>query len=958
MPFFLEQLAQYHLKNHLTEISDFCFVFPSQRAGVFFRKHLSDQTTNPIWSPRIMTISDFFAELEPQPVSDNISLIFKLYEAYKQVIDPSMSLDEFIPWGEMCLSDFDDIDKYLADAGSIFRNLAELKALEDDFSHLSTEQIEAIRTFWSTFNPKKYSGLQNSFLKIWEKLPQLYATFNAALDSANEAYEGKLYRSVAQKIKDRTLPELRYKRVVFAGFNALNKCEKVLFNHLKIKQQASFFWDYPEWVVQKNRLPNATAIQHEAARFIVINLNDFPMPSDWENPLPASLPEITLATAANDLAQTQIAGAFLESQAQTDETGQATRTALVLADESLLLPAIHAVPPRWGKINVTLGYPLKNTPAYGLLEALMLLQRSTRITRQGKVWFYHRHLTGLLRHQYIRGILKEEGTQLLEDLIKGNQIFIEKEQLPHNPLLEALLVPVKNSRELSAYLSSALTEVYQSVVGKPQASLEQEFIYHLYLNIKRLGEILAGEEVVPEKESWHRLFKKLADFQTVPFNGEPLSGLQVMGILETRALDFDHLTILSMNEGIFPHTAPPNSFIPFNLRIGYGLPTINNQDSIFAYYFYRLIHRAKTVTLVWSSSNAQKQAGEMSRFLHQLFYEYPHPLKINTYVQPASTQKELQIRPLKNREVMQQLSQYLKPGQRFLSPSALSTYIECPLRFYFKYLAGAREPEAISEDLDPRTFGNLFHKTVEKIYSPLINQLVREADLQKLTDTGLIQKRLEEVFAENVPFIKQKSNLFADLQGKNTLVYEVLLRYLRRFFKLEALAAPFTIKALEAQMKMIFSTPGGLEINLGGNIDRLDEKEGEIRVIDYKTGGGDNRIGAIDELFDTTKHAKKKAIFQTLLYSLMVTNRDDNENQISPHVIWMKNLFGQDFNTSLYLQPPKQEKREIKLADVREEFSEHLGALLNELFDDQIPFEQTPHLENCRYCIYREICLR
>ncbi len=958
MSFFLEQLAQYHLKNYLTDIPDFCFVFPSQRAGVFFRKHLSDQTTNPIWSPRIMTINDFFAELEPQPVSDNISLIFKLYESYKQVIDPSIPLDEFIPWGEMCLADFDDIDKYLADADRIFRNLAELKALEDDFSHLSTEQIEAIRTFWSTFNPEKYSRLQSSFLKVWEKLPQLYTAFNKALDSANEAYEGKLYRAIAQKIKNRTLPDLKYKRVVFAGFNALNNCEKILFNHLKIKQKASYFWDFPEWVVQNQQMPHANAIQHEAARFIVANLHDFPMPADWDNPLPSSLPEITIATAANDLAQTQIAGTFLQTQAPVNGAGHAARTALVLADESLLLPAIHAVPPQWGKINVTLGYPLKNTPAYGLLEALMLLQRSTRITRQGKVWYYHRHLTGLLRHQYIRGILKDEGTQLLEDLIKGNQIFIEKEQLPHDPLLETLLMPVKDSGELSAYLSAALTMVYQSVAGKPQASLEQEFIYHLYLNIKRLGEILAGQEVTPRRETWHRLFKKLADFQTVPFNGEPLSGLQVMGILETRALDFDHLTILSMNEGIFPHTAPPNSFIPFNLRTGYGLPTINNQDSIFAYYFYRLIHRAKTVTLVWSASNAQKQAGEMSRFLHQLFYEYPHPLKINTYVQPASTQKELQIRPAKNRQVMQQLSQYLKPGQRFLSPSALSTYIECPLRFYFKYLAGAREPDTISEELDPRTFGNLFHQTVEKIYAPLVNQPVTEAEIQNLTDTGLVQKRLEEVFAENVPFIKQKSNLFADLQGKNTLVYEVLLRYLHRFFKLEALTVPFTIKALEVQMEILFTTPGGLEINLGGNIDRLDEKEGEIRVIDYKTGGGDNRIGAIDELFDTTKHAKKKAIFQTLLYSLMVADKKEREKPISPHVIWMKNLFGQDFNTSLFIQPPKQKKMEIKLADVHEEFSEHLGALLDELFDDQIPFEQTPHLENCGYCIYREICLR
>ncbi len=975
MPFFLEQLAHYHLKNHVTAISDFCFVFPSQRAGVFFRKHLADNVGGPLWSPRIMTINDFFGQLEPQPVSDNISLVFKLYESYQQLFDSTNTLDEFIPWGEMCLSDFDDIDKYLVDADKIFRNLADQKALEDDFSHLSQDQIDAIRTFWSTFRPEKYSKLQKSFLKVWEKLPELYNLFNATLDAHNEAYEGKIYRGVAEKIKARTLPDLPYKRVVFAGFNALNNCEKILFNYLKIKGQATFFWDYPQWILHnqaKTNQPGLSGTEHEAMRFIASNLRDFPMPDDWENPSDGHPLKITIATAANDLAQTQVASEILQknvspvkrnqtqggTQEKKEESSLNTRTALVLADESLLLPAIHSIPREWGKINVTLGYPLKNTPAYGLLEALMLLQRSTRVTRQGKIWFYHRHLTGLLRHQYISSILEKESSQLLKKFVESNQIFIEKSQLPLTPFLKALLVPIKNSGELTTYLSSTLKLVYESLATKEETALEREFIYHLYLNIKRLGEILSVQNIVPEMETWHRLLKKLADFQTVPFQGEPLSGLQVMGILETRALDFDHLVILSMNEGVFPHTAPPNSFIPFNLRKGYGLPTIDNQDSIFAYYFYRLIHRAKEVTLVWSSSNAQKQAGEMSRFLHQLFYESPHPLEIHTYVQPASTKTALEIRSKKNQLVKQHLIQYFQDGTRFLSPSALSTYIECPLRFYFKYLAGAREADAISEDLDPRTFGNLFHQTVERILTPLIDQLTTESAIQEVANTDRVQKVLEEVFIENVPFIKQRSNLFNDLQGKNSLVYEVLLRYLQRFFKLEAQSAPFTIKALEAKMDMTFTCQNGLKIRLGGNIDRLDQKEGELRVIDYKTGGGEATISSIEELFDTSKHSRKKAVFQTLLYSLMVADQQKSHDHISPHVVWMKSLFSQNYSTELYLQEPRQKKEPLKLADVFETFSEQLGTLLEELFNEEIPFKQTTHADNCGYCVFKEICLR
>jgi hypothetical protein len=966
MRFFLEQLAEYHLQKYLTDISEFCFVFPSRRAGVFFRQYLNEKTPNPIFSPDILTINDFFGKINPEPLSDNISLVFKLYNSYREIINSDISLDEFIPWGEMCLSDFDDIDKYFANPHQVFTNLADQKKLEDDFSYLDEDQIMAIRTFWSSFDPKQLSQLQETFLQVWEKMPLLYDHFNQQLENDNEVYEGKLFRKVANNIQNKISYEVPYKHVVFAGLNALNNCEKVLLNHLKIKGIASFFWDFPQWILDREGQPTNTSSQggdHEASRFIRKNLNDFPMPSDWDNPLAKGPEKITIATAANDLGQTQIAAKFLQETAYqatknyANNTTTHARTALVLADEKLMLPAIHAIPESWDKINVTLGYPLKNTPAYSLIESLMTMQQSMRVTQAGKTWLYHRHLLALLRHQYISTILGDEGRQLINKLIAANQVFIEKEQISDNKLISLLIKKINTTEELTRYLKEVLEVVFQKISESSGTTLEQEFVHHLYLTIKRLGESLVQQTEIINPKTWHRLFRKLADFQTIPFRGEPLSGLQVMGILETRVLDFDNLLILSMNEGVFPHTTPPNSFIPYNLRKGFGLPTIDNQDSIFAYYFYRLIHRAKNVTLVWSSSDARKQAAEMSRFLHQIYYEYPGIVHSNTYVQTAGTKTAPEIHSLKNPDVTAQISKYLEPGNKALSPSGLSTYIECPLRFYFKYIAEASEPDSISEELDPRIFGNLFHQTVEAIYQPFIGKELQAGDIEKLAKADNLKQALSNVFALNVPFINQTQSIFEDLQGKNSLVFEVLMRYLTGFFTSEKDMAPFTLKGLEAPTNMVFETPEGRHVRLAGNIDRLDEKNGILRVIDYKTGQGKNRIAALQDLFDTDKHSDVKAVFQTLLYSLMVADNGESANQIQPGVIWMRKLFT-DTDTALYLQPSLQKKEALTLALAEKEYRAELGKLLDELFNPEIPFRQTQNENNCTYCTYKEICLK
>ncbi len=958
MQSFLELLADYHIKNHLSQLSDICFVFPGRRAGLFFNRHLSQKVDKPIWAPKTLTISELFSELTPIPVSDSISLLFKLHICYQKIMKSDITIDEFLPFGEMLLNDFNDIDKYLANAKRLFTNLADLKALEDDFSYLSEEQIEAIRSFWITFSVPKLSKHQEEFINTWERLFELYTVFNQELIAEGEAYEGMIYRATAERIIKEKSVNLPYKRIVFAGFNALNECEKKLFHFLNIQKKATFIWDYPQWIMDlgggERKINPFT--DHEAIRFVKQNIIDFRPPLDWQNPNPDHVPAITITSAPNDLVQAQIAHDFLKNQSATITKEE--NLALILADENQLFAALHAIPEEINNINVTLGYPLKSTPAYGLIENLLSLQKSARTTKEGKTWFYHRPLLALLRHQYMATVMGVTQGELVRKIVGSNHIFIEKGSLGDSELSKIIFRKVETAAELTIYLNDILLHVFKQLEKKENTEFEREFVFHLYTVIIRLSDILSHQQHQPAPETWMLLFKRIAEQQTVPFKGEPLSGLQVMGLLETRALDFDKLIILSMNEGVFPRTSPPNSFVPFNLRKGHGLPTIDNQDAIFAYYFYRIINRANEVKLVYSTTRTVTGEGEMSRFLQQLYYEYPGDVNIETAIQKVNIPAYQKLEASKNKEVTNKLNEWVLGGSQSLSPSALSTYIECPLRFYFKYIVGIKEPETIGEDLDPRVFGNLFHQILEKIYSPFTGQVIASSDLQSILDNkSLIKDTMNEVFVANIPFIRQKSTVFADLQGKNSLVYEILFKYIKQFLIKEKEATPFKLISLEEKVHSVVTLPDGRKVNIGGTIDRTDLRSDTIRIIDYKTGQAGQSIKDVAELFDPSKHSNSKAIFQTLLYSVIVEDKI-KDKPIAPGVISVKHLFNKDFSMDLLLKKDRNSAEQITLELLKEPFMELLNQLLFSLFDKETPFTQTPHEETCGYCLFKEHCLK
>ena len=934
---FLEQMAEFHLQNYPNDISNICFVFPGRRAGVFFKKYLKEKTKKPIWEPPILTISDFFSQLSGMIQSDNITLLFRLHFCYCKTTGINISIDDFVPFGETILNDFNDIDNYLVDAKVLFSNLLAYKMLEDDFSHLSNEQIEAIKMFWNSFDPEKLSKHQEEFLKIWDKMFELYTNFKQLLTDREEAYSGMIYRTVAEKIKADRFVDMPYKQVVFAGFNLLNKCEQTLFNILHLQGKATFFWDFPPFTnsLQKREYRHISPLDNAGGMFS--------SPKGWIPPS-NKLPLITIISTPNDLAVAQVAASKLTKIFLPKNEIETEKTAIVLADENLLFPVLDSIPDDIKSINITLGYPINKTPAYTLIENILNFQKNVRTTKEGKTWFYHRPLIALLRHQYIGKILELKNNDLIDKLIKSKQIFFEKESLQLDLQTDMILSKIETTNELTVYLKKILQLALNSLSEDENLKLEHEFVFNMLTIVNRLGDALSEHNIEPSPDTWLVLFKRLMEQATISFKGEPVKGLQIMGMQETRLLDFDTIIIPGMNEGIFPKTSIPDSFIPFNLRKGYELPTVENRDAIDAYYFYRLINRADDVYLIYSTTKTVTgEGGEQSRFLQQLYYQYRGEIKIENISQSPKINKNIPIFASKSHQEM-------------LSPSALSTYIDCPLQYYFIYIAKIKEPEELTEDLDQRTFGNLFHKIIETLYEKFIGKEVTASDLKQLVDNeNELRKCANKVFEQNIPFVTQVSDTFIDLQGKNILVYEILLKYTKQLLTLEIENTPFILVDLEKKVSMPLTLPNGQIVNIGGYIDRIDLKNNKLRIIDYKTGKTGQTIKNISDLFDTMKHRDIKAVFQTLVYAHIVAQTNSNR-EIAPCVISLRKLHGEKFAADLFLNPNKNEKQIITYNLVKEEFIELLTNLVDEIISPDIPFKQTENKKVCEYCLFKEYC--
>lgn len=959
---FLYQVATLFYQQYGAEIHRLAFVFPNRRAGLFFQKYLSEISEKPLFSPSILTINDLFMQLSGKHPADKIQMLFRLYELYKQRSGSSESFDEFIYWGEMLLNDFDDIDKYMVDARMLFRNVSDLKSLDDDFNYLSPEQVQVIRSFWSSFYPKGDSPNQQHFLELWEILYDLYAGLRTSLAKDGCGYDGMIFREVVEQLEKEPMSDFPFDQVVFVGLNALSVSEERLLLALQKKGVADFYWDYVgPWV---------TDPENKASFFLERNLRLFPsrMQLPVTEPVQAEIRVMGVPSAIGQAKQVYpILQVLADEQQLTDES--ALRTAIVLPDEHLLVPVLNAIPEAIQHINVTMGYPLAGTPVAALMEYILTLQKNIRYIDRVPV-FYFRDVLPILNHQYVMAAAPEEVSQLVKDMTAGNRIYVYAADLNRHELLSILFTPVQNTEELSDYLIHVLEALNTCLCNnrpipddeemisnstQTTADIEQEFIFHYFATVNRMKEVMREAKIEMRLDTYFRLLKRMTDLITIPFEGEPLSGLQVMGVLETRALDFDRLIILSMNEGIFPLKKVANSFIPYNLRRGFGLPTYEHQDSVWAYHFYRLIRRAKQVTLLYDTRTTGLLTGEVSRFVHQLRYHYQYPLIDELVVYDVASSAVPPISVQKTAEVEKLLSDFLSGGPRALSASAINTYLDCPLKFYFSVLEQIQEEDEITETVERDVFGSILHKVMEDLYAPFKGKLVT-ADLLKLLrkDQPLLTGTIARAFAE----LFFKSPVVRSLEGENFLTGEMIRKYAEKILEQDARFTPFHYIESEKKVRATITLSDKRVVQLKGFIDRVDSLDRVLRIVDYKTGSGKLEFESVEGLFDKEAKDRPKAVMQVFLYAWMYQQLPEYTGMlIQPAIYYLRTLFQRSFNPVVEQKKGRGKADKVNsFQDFASDFEDKLRQCLDEIFNLDIPFTQTETGKACAYCSFRGLC--
>ena len=951
MESFLKQVAADLYSRKKGQLARTALVFPNKRAGLFFNEYLAQLSDKPLWSPAAISISELFRSLSKREVGDPVKLVCELYKVFQSATQSKETLDDFYFWGELLLSDFDDADKNLADTDKLFANLQDLHALMNDYTFMDKEQEAAIQQFFRNFSIEKRTALKEKFISLWDVLGNIYTNFRKVLDAQNIAYEGMLYREVIETLNTDALP---YETYAFIGFNVLNKVEHTLFQKLQDAGKAIFYWDYDEFYLN--------AKHHEAGEFIKRNLKDFP------SPLPVTMfknldssKEIRYIASPTENAQAR----YLPQWIRENMTEPEKETAVVLCNENLLQPVLHSLPQEVKHVNITMGFPLSQTPVFSYLSSLLDLQIQGYQPKTGRFTF--QEVIAVLKHPYTRQ-QTTEAEALEKDLTENNRFYPLPSELQRGEFLEHLFTPVNGNLALTTYLAEALQQVAQvyqqnSAEERNEAfnQLYRESLFKAYTTVNRFHTLIEEGDLNVQPETLRRLLVKVLTATNIPFHGEPAIGMQVMGVLETRNLDFRHLILLSVNEGQLPKNGGDASFIPYNLRKAFGMTTIDHKIAVYAYYFYRLLQRAEKVTLMYNNSSDGLNRGEWSRFMLQFLIEWQHPIVRQTLEAGQSPQNRKSICIPKTPIVMEQMHRvYDKKFNKKakFSPSALNNYLDCQLKFYFKYIAGLDLPEEVSAEIDSATFGNIFHRTAENIYQDLTQHgklINKEAIETLLKDDIRLESYVDKAFKEL--FFHVGEDVKPEYNGIQLINSAVIIRYIKQLLGHDLRYAPFTLEATELPVHeaiTIHTSEGPVESTIGGYIDRLDSKEGTLRIVDYKTGGKADTPANVSSLFVPDKK-RSNYVFQTFLYAAIMSRKVTQK--IAPSLLYIHRAASDDYSPVICLREPR--KPEIPVTDFsvyEEEFREELQKLLEEIFNKDIPFVQTEIEEKCAYCDFKAIC--
>ncbi|MBR5803278.1 MAG: PD-(D/E)XK nuclease family protein [Bacteroidaceae bacterium] len=953
---FLKAVAEDLYNKVGQDLSRTAVVFPNKRAGLFFNQWLAACTDKPVWTPTYMTISELFRQLTPLQVADPIRLVCTLYTIFCEETDNDKeTLDNFYFWGEMLIADFDDLDKNRVDADRLFQNLQELRTMMDDYSYLTPEQEEALQLFFHNFSIDKKTELKERFLNLWNVLGRIYHRFREALQAEGLAYEGQLYRTAVEG--DTDFDSLPYDRYVFVGFNVLNQVEHRLFSTLQSKGKALFYWDFDTKYVE-NPL-------HEAGEFIRRNLRDFPNAlSDISLFTNFSTPkQVEYISASTENAQARYVPQWLEQNLTKKEN----ETAIVLCNEGLLQSVLHALPEDKVKaLNITMGYPLSGTPIHSLLTLLTELYTEGYDAHSSR--YLYRYVSAVLKHPYVR-ILSDKAEALERTLTERNRFYPLPSELQADDALLRLF-PSEGANDKTSLLNCLLdaisqsTKLFQSTDAEqtPDAQLNQEAIFKCYTLVNRLKNLVDEDILTVSLPILARLLKNLLVSQSIPFHGEPANGLQIMGVLETRNLDFSHLLMLSVNEGQLPKKEGDSSFIPYNLRKAFGMTTIEHKNAVYSYYFYRLIQRAERVTMLYNNSSEGLNRGEMSRFMLQYLVEKNQANTIKKYtLQPnQSIRQQSSIEVKGSLEIATRLrKRFGGEGKGFLSPSAINVYLDCPLKFYLRYACQLRETDEVSTEIDSSVFGNIFHRTSEIIYTEILgkhtNGKIEKSEIEdllkdELTLREIVNRTFKEVFFQ-IP-LSQK----AEYDGLQLLNKEVITAYIKQLLRRDVNYAPFRFVAAEYTIKQpievnaMDGTPT-FTISLGGNIDRWDEKNGVQRIIDYKTSSSIQEAKNMDDLFDVTLEHRPYHIFQTFLYASLLGDKYPDFT-ITPALFYIQKAASEEYSPTVRFAKNPVENFSL----LKNEYMSHLTQLLRQMFSSHTNFTQTCQSSHCNFCEFAKMC--
>lgn len=959
MESFLKLVAADLYKHTEGNLAHTAVVFPNKRAGLFFNEYLAQESDSPIWSPAYVSISELFRSLSPWEVGDPVKLVCELYKIFRRETQSTETLDDFYFWGEMLISDFDDADKNKVDTDKLFSNLQDLRNIMDDYTFIDDEQEEAIRQFFQNFSIERRTALKERFISLWDVLGNIYKGFRESLASQNIAYEGMMYRHVIEHLDVDKLP---YEKYVFVGFNVLNKVEHTLFTQLKDAGKAVFYWDYDEFYMKENR----QAVTHEAGEFIRRNLRDFPSPLSGELFKNLSKPkEVHYIASSTENAQARYLPQWIRNNLTTPEK----ETAVVLCNEALLQPVLHSLPAEVKHVNITMGFPLSQTPVYSFLIALLELHTHGFNFKSGRYTF--QSVVTLLKHPYTRQLTGQ--AELLEkELTRNNRFYPLPGELGKDEFLTRLFTPLSGNLNLCIRLSETLQQVagiYQANTSGTEDTdafnqLYRESLFKAYTTINRFRTLIEEDELTVQSETFRRLLVKVLSATNIPFHGEPAIGMQVMGVLETRNLDFRHLVLLSVNEGQLPKSGGDSSFIPYNLRKAFGMTTIEHKIAVYAYYFYRLLQRAERITLMYNTSSDGLNRGEWSRFMLQFLIEWPHPITRQFLEAGQSPQGTSPITVEKTPDVMRQMQSLFdvraNPKAKF-SPSALNYYLDCPLKFYYRYVAGLSAPDEVSAEIDSATFGSIFHYAAEHIYKDLTThgKVINKEALETLLRNDVkLQDYVDTAFKKlffNVP-----QNEKPEYNGVQLINSAVIARYLKQLLQNDLRYAPFTFIASEMEVDepIDIQTPKGvIKSRIGGIIDRMDSKDGTLRIVDYKTGGDADTPPHVESLFIPDKK-RSNYVFQTFLYAAIMCRKQPTM-KIAPALLYIHRAATETYSPVIQMGEPRKPKEAVEdFSKYEKEYRERLQGLLEEIFNPEKSFTQTEIIEKCTYCDFKALCKR